>query len=114
MKNEPIMAEWTLNDNDQLEGVSHTIVGKGEKTGKVFLLADLYPIDQAYIGKPDVRGDAIARLMVAAPQLLELVEGFEGSGVEWDGPTCSYVTMQVDRERLKEARALIAVIRGKQ
>lgn len=106
------MAEWVLNDTDQLEGVSHTIAGKSEKTGKVFLLADLYPIDQAYPDKPDVRGDTIARLMVAAPQLLELVEEFEGSGVEWDGPTCTYVTMQVDRDSLKKARALIAAIRG--
>ncbi len=55
---------------------------------------------------------ANARLIAAAPKLLELVEGFVGSGVEWDGPTNSYVTMQVDRDRLTEAKRLIAFIKA--
>lgn len=48
----------------------------------------------------------------ASPKMLELLEGFVASGVSHDGPTCTYVEMQVDRDTLREARKLIAKVKG--
>ncbi len=60
----------------------------------------------------DAKTDANTRLILAAPTMLDLLEGFVGSGVEWDGPTNRYVTMQVDRDRLTDAKALIEHIKA--
>lgn len=49
-----------------------------------------------------------ARLIEAAAELLETLKDVLAGGVEWDGPTVGYVTLQVSRQALSDAYGLIA------
>ena len=67
--------------------------------------------------RPDVSDDecrANARLIAAAPELLELLDDIIGSGVAFDDPRLRWMEVQIDRDTIMAARKLIERIKAVQ
>lgn len=60
----------------------------------------------------DISG-ANARLIAAAPEMLELLEEIIGSGVAFDDPRLRYMEVQLHRDTIMAARKLLGRIKDK-